>query len=79
VAENLAQRLRGRSNVENRAGSAGGMANSKATEIDLGREEWIEERSAILEYEAGFPRHLAERMAVAQWRDYAAKREKRDA
>ena len=65
--------------MENRAGSAGGMANSKTTEIDLGREEWIEERSAILEYEAGFPRHLAERMAVAQWRDYAAKREKRDA
>lgn len=50
-----------------------------AVVIDLEREEWIEERSAILEYEAGFPRHIAERMAVEQWREYAAKRERRDA
>lgn len=50
------------------------FAKGLAVVIDLEREEWIEERSAILEYEAGFPRHLAERMAVSQWRDYAAKR-----
>lgn len=43
-------------------------------QAELEREEWIEERSAILEYEAGFPRHIAERMAVEQWREYAAKR-----
>jgi hypothetical protein len=29
--------------------------------------EWIEERSAILEYEAGLPRHIADFLAFAQW------------
>jgi hypothetical protein len=39
------------------------------SEAELHREEWIEERAAILEFEAGFPRASAERMAVQQWQE----------
>lgn len=36
-------------------------------EADLNRHEWIEERAAILEHEANYPRDVAEVMARLQW------------
>ncbi|MFO0335556.1 MAG: hypothetical protein ACK53C_11125 [Pseudomonadota bacterium] len=44
------------------------------TEAKLHREEWIEERAALLEFEAGYTRAEADRMAAEQWRQYAADR-----
>ena len=40
------------------------------TEAELHREEWIEERAGILEFEAGFPREVAEERAAAQYDDH---------
>lgn len=40
------------------------------TEAELHRSEWIEERAAILEFEAGLPREVAEERAAAQYDDY---------
>ena len=40
------------------------------TETELHREEWIEERAGILEFEAGLPREVAEERATAQYDDH---------
>ncbi len=40
------------------------------TEAELHREEWIEERAGILEFEAGLPCEVAEALAAAQWHDH---------
>jgi hypothetical protein len=37
------------------------------TDYELHREEWIEERIAMLMYSAGYSEEGAEAMAVAQW------------
>lgn len=44
------------------------------TEAELHREEWIEERAALLEFEGGLTRELADRRAAEQWLEYAAER-----
>jgi hypothetical protein len=49
------------------------------SEAELHREEWIEERAGILEFEAKYPRVTAERLALAQWADYAVARGLRSA
>ena len=36
-------------------------------EWETARQEWLDERAAVLEYDAKFPRHEAERLAVAMW------------
>ena len=41
------------------------------TDADLYRCEWIEERAGLLEFEAGYPRDIAEVMARLQWAEYA--------
>jgi len=38
------------------------------TDAELHREEWIAERAGILEFDAGLPRNIAERLAVQFWR-----------
>ena len=40
------------------------------TETELHREEWIEERAGILEFEAGRERIVAEALAKAMWSDH---------
>lgn len=45
------------------------------TEAELHREEWIEERAALLEFEAGLTRELADRRAAEQWLEYAQARQ----
>lgn len=45
------------------------------SEADLIRQEWTEERAAILEYEAGYPREIAEVMARVQRTEYERSRE----
>lgn len=42
------------------------------TDADLSRLEWLSERAAILEYDAGYPRKEAERLAVEMWEKYRA-------
>jgi len=37
------------------------------SELELQREEWIEERTAILVYSAGYSEEGAKEAAVAQW------------
>lgn len=37
------------------------------SELELQREEWIEERAGMLEYEAGLPREVAEKRAAVLW------------
>jgi hypothetical protein len=37
------------------------------TDTDLARDEWLAERAAILEFEAGMSRPQAERMARKLW------------
>jgi len=37
------------------------------TDADLHCSEWIEERAGLLEFEAGYPREIAEVMARLQW------------
>ena len=37
------------------------------TDYELHREEWIAERAAILEFEAGYPREQAEGIAQQSW------------
>jgi hypothetical protein len=39
-------------------------------ERDEHRREWIEERAGVLEFEASYPRAVAEVMARVQWADY---------
>ena len=41
--------------------------------------EWWDERCALLEYEAGYPRATAEQMALAMLRTYLATLQKRRA
>lgn len=41
------------------------------TDDELHREEWIEERSGILEFDAGYDRTVAEALAADQWHDYS--------
>jgi hypothetical protein len=45
------------------------------TESALHRHEWTQERAAILEFEAGYPREIAEVMARVQWGEYQRSRE----
>lgn len=40
------------------------------TNDELHREEWIEERAGILEFEAGYERIVAEALAKAMWSDH---------
>ena len=40
------------------------------TEAELHREEWIEERAGILEFDAGYERIVAEALAKAMWPDH---------
>lgn len=40
------------------------------TDAELHRGEWIDERAGILEFEAGYPRTIAEVMARVQWTEY---------
>ena len=47
------------------------------TEFDIPRREWIEERMAIREFEAGMPRVIAEVMARQDWKRYAEEQEAR--
>jgi hypothetical protein len=42
-------------------------------------QEWIEERAALLEYEAGMARDAAERVALAMLRTYLTKLQQRRA
>ena len=53
-------------------GQVGGGAEGREamTDADLHREEWIAERAGILEFEAGYPREIAEVMARVQWTEY---------
>ncbi len=37
------------------------------TEADIHRDEWIAERAAILEFEAGMPANQAYFKAISQW------------
>jgi hypothetical protein len=37
------------------------------TDADLARQEWLDERAAVLEFEAKFPRDEAERLALVMW------------
>ncbi len=41
-------------------------------DAELSRQEWIEERAAILEFNAGLPRHEAERLAQQCWLNWEA-------
>ncbi len=45
------------------------------TEAQLHRHEWTSERAAILEFDAGYPREIAEVMARVQWAEYERSRE----
>jgi hypothetical protein len=40
------------------------------TDADLSKFEWLRERAAILEIDAGFDRPTAERVALALWEKY---------
>ena len=44
------------------------------TDAELHREEWIEERAALREFEAGMPRAAAEVMARLDWQQYCEER-----
>jgi hypothetical protein len=37
------------------------------TDADLARQEWLDERAAVLEFDAKFPRDEAERLALVMW------------
>jgi len=41
------------------------------TDAELHRQEWIEERAGILEFDAGYDRTVAEALAKAMWSDYS--------
>ena len=40
------------------------------TEAELHREEWIQERAGLLEFEAGYDHIVSEALAKAMWSDY---------
>lgn len=46
-----------------------------ARDHTIHRHEWTSERAAILEYDAGYPREIAEVMARVQWAEYQRSRE----